>query len=177
VLAGWRQLSRFGADPMELLMGKADPEHGVVSFVLGTLRCHLVLDPALVKLALESEEWPPLDRGRMAYIGDWYESGLTLHTGEVHAAHRDRMWLPVMEEPWLLDAAVAEAVKPPRRCGRARSCSRRSRRAGGCGRRRARSRRDRLRRGRSRRAAASRCDRPARSRGRRRRRAASGQAS
>ena len=99
-------------------------------FKLGMLQGYLVNHPDIVQQGLESEEWPPLARGRMDYIKYWYEGGLATKTGPVHDQHRDRMWIPNLADPAILDArdrgsgalagpvdATAARSRPTRTCG------------------------------------------------------------
>ena len=110
-MRGWIDLVRYVKDPMGFLERVGADSRPLVPFSLGSLQCYMAKDPAYIAEALHSQAWPPLTRGRMAHIKDWYEGGLAVETGERHACFRDEMWLPVMKDPWLLETAVAEAVR------------------------------------------------------------------
>jgi cytochrome P450 len=104
-------LARFGADPLGFLDGlRADPGE-VVRFKLGTLRCHLVVAPELVRQVLESKEWPPLSRGRLGSLARWYSGGLILTEGTWHHFQRKTLWLPVVDEPSILEITARRALR------------------------------------------------------------------
>ncbi len=110
-MRGWVDLVRYVKDPMGFLEIVGHDSRPLVPFKLGSLQCYMVKDVAYIKEALHSQAWPPITRGRMEHIKDWYEGGLAVYSGEKHNGHRDEMWLPVMKDPALLETAVAEAVK------------------------------------------------------------------
>ena len=56
---------------------------------------------------LESEDWPPLSRGRMMALDKWYGGGLILTEGAEHHRQRDELWKPVLADP---SAAAGRAV-------------------------------------------------------------------
>ena len=56
---------------------------------------------------LESEDWPPLSRGRMMALDKWYGGGLILTEGAEHHRQRDELWKPVLADP---AAAAGRAV-------------------------------------------------------------------
>jgi cytochrome P450 len=105
----WVELGKYASDPMGYLTRMAERGGKVILFHLGSLPCYMVNDLDYIKTALHSHAWPPITRGRMDFIRDWYEGGLATYTGELHNKHRDQMWLPVMTDPWLLETAVSEA--------------------------------------------------------------------
>jgi cytochrome P450 len=100
-------LARFGADPLRFLDGLRDDGRDVVPFTLGNLHCHLLKRPEHVKVVLESEDWPPLSRGRMMALDRWYGGGLILTEGAEHHRQRDELWKPVLADP---AAAAGRAV-------------------------------------------------------------------
>ncbi len=100
-------LARFGADPLRFLDGLRDDARDVVPFTLGNLHCHLLKRPEHVRLVLESEDWPPLSRGRMMALDRWYGGGLILTEGAEHHRQRDELWKPVLADP---AAAAGRAV-------------------------------------------------------------------
>ena len=91
-------LARFGADPLRFLDGLREDERDIVPFTLGNLHCHLLKRPEHVKLVLESEDWPPLSRGRMMALDKWYGGGLILTEGPEHHRQRDELWKPVLAD-------------------------------------------------------------------------------
>jgi cytochrome P450 len=100
-------LARFGSDPLRFLDGLRDDARDIVPFTLGNLHCHLLKRPEHVKLVLESEDWPPLSRGRMMALDKWYGGGLILTEGAEHHRQRDELWKPVLPAP---EAAPGPAV-------------------------------------------------------------------
>jgi cytochrome P450 len=106
-------LARFGADPLRFLDGLRDDERDVVPFTLGNLHCHVLRRPEHIELVLESEDWPPLSRGRMMALDKWYGGGLILTEGAEHHRQRDELWKPVLADP---TAAAGRAVARAARC-------------------------------------------------------------
>ena len=105
-------LARFGADPLRFLDGMREDARDVVPFTLGNLHCHLLKRPEDVKLVLESEDWPPLSRGRMMALDKWYGGGLILTEGAEHHRQRDELWKPVLADPAAAaDRAVSRAAR------------------------------------------------------------------
>jgi cytochrome P450 len=105
-------LARFGADPLRFLDGLRDDGRDVVPFTLGNLHCHLLKRPEHVKVVLESEDWPPLSRGRMMALDRWYGGGLILTEGAEHHRQRDELWKPVLADPAAASGrAVARAAR------------------------------------------------------------------
>jgi cytochrome P450 len=105
-------LAKFGADPLRFLDGLRDDPRDVVPFTLGNLHCHLLKRPEHVELVLESEDWPPLSRGRMMALDNWYGGGLILTEGPEHHRQRDVLWKPVLSDPTAAaDRAVARAAR------------------------------------------------------------------
>jgi cytochrome P450 len=100
-------LAKFGADPLRFLDGLRDDPRDVVPFTLGNLHCHLLKRPEHVELVLQSEDWPPLSRGRMMALDNWYGGGLILTEGPEHHRQRDTLWKPVLGDP---AAAAGRAV-------------------------------------------------------------------
>ena len=92
-------LARFGSNPLTFLDGLRDDERDIVPFTLGNLHCHLLKRPEHIKLVLESEDWPPLSRGRMMALDKWYGGGLILTEGAEHHRQRDELWKPVLADP------------------------------------------------------------------------------
>ena len=92
-------LARFGSDPLRFLDGLSKDARDIVPFTLGSLHCHLLKRPEHVKLVLESEDWPPLSRGRMMALDKWYGGGLILTEGAEHHRQRDELWKPVLVAP------------------------------------------------------------------------------
>jgi cytochrome P450 len=104
-------LARFGANPLRFLDGLRKDTGDLVPFKLGTLRCHLVAAPALVRTVLESKEWPPLSRGRLSSLARWYSGGLILTEGTWHGFQRRTLWLPVVDEPSILEITGQRAAR------------------------------------------------------------------
>ena len=100
-------LARFGANPLTFLDGLRGDERDIVPFTLGNLHCHLLKRPADIQAVLESEDWPPLSRGRMMALDKWYGGGLILTEGPEHHRQRDELWKPVLADP---TAAAGRAV-------------------------------------------------------------------
>src|SRR6185312_5775673 len=100
-------LARFGANPLTFLDGLRADERDVVPFTLGNLHCHLLKRPADIEAVLESEDWPPLSRGRIMALDRWYGGGLILTEGPEHHRQRDELWKPVLADP---AAAAGRAV-------------------------------------------------------------------
>jgi cytochrome P450 len=100
-------LARFGSNPLTFLDGLRADERDIVPFTLGNLHCHLLKRPEDIKTVLESEEWPPLSRGRMMALDKWYGGGLILTEGAEHHRQRDELWKPVLADP---AAAAGRAV-------------------------------------------------------------------
>jgi cytochrome P450 len=105
-------LARFGADPLKFLDSLRDDGREIVPFTLGNLHCHLLTRPEHVKQVLDSEEWPPLSRGRMMSLDRWYGGGLILTEGAEHHRQRDELWKPVLADPAAAaGTAVARAAR------------------------------------------------------------------
>jgi cytochrome P450 len=105
-------LARFGADPLKFLDSLRADGREIVPFTLGNLHCHLLTRPEHVKQVLESEEWPPLSRGRMMALDHWYGGGLILTEGPEHHRQRDELWKPVLADPAAAaGTAVARAAR------------------------------------------------------------------
>ncbi len=100
-------LARFGADPLRFLDSLRDDGREIVPFTLGNMHCHLLTRPEHIKQVLESEDWPPLSRGRMMALDRWYGGGLILTEGAEHHRQRDELWKPVLADP---AAAAGTAV-------------------------------------------------------------------
>jgi cytochrome P450 len=109
----WIQLGQFLRGSLPVLERVSRDERPLVPFKLGALQGYLVNHPDIVEQALESEEWPPLARGRMDAIKHWYEGGLATKTGPVHHRHRDRMWIPNLADPRILERGIEEATRWP----------------------------------------------------------------
>ena len=93
---GARELARFGRDPLSYLDGFRGDPRDLVPFTLGRIHCRLVAAPALVQHVLESEDWPPLSRGRLHALDRWYGGGLILTEGAEHHRQRDTLWQPLV---------------------------------------------------------------------------------
>jgi cytochrome P450 len=104
-------LARFGADPLRFLDGLRDDERPIVPFALGNVRCHLLKRPEDIRQALESEDWPPLSRGRLMVLDKWYDGGLILTEGAEHHRQRDELWKPLLADPAAAGIAVARAAR------------------------------------------------------------------
>src|SRR3954453_19637909 len=100
-------LARFGADPLRFLDGLRDDGRDVVPFTLGNLHCHLLRRPEHIELVLDSEDWPPLSRGRMMALDKWYGGGLIRPEGADPPRQRNDRWKPVLADP---AAAAGRAV-------------------------------------------------------------------
>jgi cytochrome P450 len=107
----WAALVQFLVDPIPVLEKAGRSDEPIVRFKLGALPGYLVNTPEKVAAALQSPEWPPLDRGRMREVRHWYEGGLATQTGEIHHRNRDQMWIPNLDEPWILAIGVEEATR------------------------------------------------------------------
>ena len=81
---GVLQLARFGADPLAYLERLRGDERDVIGVRLGHQTVHLVTAPALIREVLESEDWPPLARGRLAALGRWCPEGIPVTSGAEH---------------------------------------------------------------------------------------------
>lgn len=108
---GWVELVRFLSDPLTYLPRIAR-EHGgdLVPFWLGNLPCTLVTGPEYIKAGLMNESWPPISRGRLVNIKNWFTGGLFVNEGAEHHRQRDELWLPILEDPNIprLTSEVAE---------------------------------------------------------------------
>ena len=104
---GALDLARFGADPLRFLDRLRADERDLVPFRLGRFRCRLVASPAAISDVLESEDWPPLSRGRLSALDLWYSGGLILTEGTEHHRQRDVLWRPLVADPRLLDGGEA----------------------------------------------------------------------
>jgi cytochrome P450 len=91
-------LLRFGASPLGFLDGLRADERPIVPFALGTVRGHLLTRPEDIEAVLASEDWPPLTRGRLAAIDNWYSGPLILTHGREHRARRDDLWRPLLAD-------------------------------------------------------------------------------
>ena len=109
----WIQLGQFLRGSLPVLERVSRDQRPLVPFKLGNLQGYLVNHPDIVQEGLESEQWPPLARGRMDYIKYWYEGGLATKTGPVHDQHRDRMWIPNLADPSILEKGIEEAQRWP----------------------------------------------------------------
>jgi cytochrome P450 len=107
-------LARFGADPLRFLDGLRADARDVVPFALGNVRCHLLKRPEHLKLALESEDWPPISRGRLMVLDKWYGGGLILTEGAEHHRQRDELWKPLLADSATPGIAVARAARRAR---------------------------------------------------------------
>ncbi|MGZ6670868.1 MAG: cytochrome P450 [Solirubrobacteraceae bacterium] len=107
-------LARFGANPLTYLDGLREDERDVVPFSLGKVHCHLIKNPEHLKLVLESEDWPPLSRGRLMALDKWYGGGLILTEGAEHHRQRDELWKPVLDDPASPAIGVARAARRAR---------------------------------------------------------------
>jgi cytochrome P450 len=83
----------------------------VVPFSLGNVHCHLLKRPEHLKLALETEDWPPVSRGRLMVLDKWYGGGLILTEGTEHHRQRDELWKPILADPAAPGIAVARAAR------------------------------------------------------------------
>lgn len=106
---GALELARFGADPLRYLDGLRGDGRDVVPFRLGTVRCRLLASPELLWAVLESEDWPPLSRGRLAALDLWYSGGLILTEGAEHHRQRDVLWRPLVDGTALEQAGARAA--------------------------------------------------------------------
>ncbi len=99
-LGGWPELVRFLSDPLTYLPRIA-AEHGgdLVPFRLGRLPCTLVTRPEYIRQGLLNEDWPPISRGRLMNIANWFQGGLFVNEGAEHHRQRDDIWKPVLEDP------------------------------------------------------------------------------
>jgi cytochrome P450 len=105
-------LARFGADPLRFLDGLRDDKRGVVPFSLGPVKCHLLKRPEDLRAALESEDWPPISRGRLMVLDKWYGGGLILTEGAEHHRQRDELWKPLLADvAGAADVAVARTAR------------------------------------------------------------------
>jgi cytochrome P450 len=104
-------LARFGSDPLRFLDGVRADKRDVVPFALGNVHCHLLKRPEHLKLALETEDWPPISRGRLMVLDKWYGGGLILTEGAEHHRQRDDLWKPLLADPATADIAVARAAR------------------------------------------------------------------
>jgi cytochrome P450 len=104
-------LARFGSDPLRFLDGVRADKRDVVPFALGNVHCHLLKRPEHLKLALETEDWPPISRGRLMVLDKWYGGGLILTEGAEHHRQRDELWKPILADPATADIAVARAAR------------------------------------------------------------------
>jgi len=107
-------LARFGANPLTYLDGLREDEREIVPFSLGNVHCHLLKSPEHLRLVLESEDWPPLSRGRLMALDKWYGGGLILTEGAEHHRQRDELWKPVLADPSSAAIGVARAARRAR---------------------------------------------------------------
>lgn len=97
---GWPELVRFLSDPLTYLPRIAQENQGpLVPFRLGDLPCTLVVDPEYVQQGLLNEDWPPISRGRLTNITNWFLGGLFVNEGKEHHRQRDDIWKPILEDP------------------------------------------------------------------------------
>lgn len=96
----WLELARFLSDPLTYLPRIA-AEHGgdLVPFQLGNLPCTLVTKPELIEKGLLNEDWPPISRGRLVNLKNWYLGGLFVNMGKEHHRQRDDIWKPALTDP------------------------------------------------------------------------------
>jgi cytochrome P450 len=106
----WIQLGQFLRGSLPVMERVSRDERPLVPFKLGVLRGYLVNHPEIVREGLESEQWPPLARGRMDNIKHWYEGGLATKTGTLHHSLRDKMWIPNLADPVILTRGIEEAT-------------------------------------------------------------------
>src|SRR6478752_1566141 len=106
----WIQLGQFLRGSLPVMERVSRDERPLVPFKLGALQGYLVNHPDIVQEGLESEQWPPLDRGRMDNIKHWYEGGLATKTGSLHHRLRDQMWIPNVAHPEILERGIEEAT-------------------------------------------------------------------
>ena len=106
----WIQLGQFLRGSLPVMERVPRDERPLVPFKLGGLQGYLVNHPDIVKEGLESEQWPPLARGRMDNIKHWYEGGLATKTGALHHRLRDHMWIPNVAHPAILERGIEEAT-------------------------------------------------------------------
>lgn len=100
-------LLRFGRDSLGYLDSLRADDRAIVPFTLGTVEGHLLTRPEDIRFALESEDWPPLSRGRLAALTKWYSGGLILTEGAEHHRQRDGLWKPLVDDQAILEIAVA----------------------------------------------------------------------
>jgi cytochrome P450 len=103
---GVLQLARFGADPLAYLERLRADERDVIGVRLGSQTVHLVTAPALIRAVLESEDWPPLARGRLATLGRWCPEGIPVTSGAEHHRQRDELWRPLAASQEIYGIAV-----------------------------------------------------------------------
>ncbi|HEY5058402.1 MAG TPA: cytochrome P450 [Gaiellaceae bacterium] len=104
-------LLRFGRDSLGYLDSLRADEREIVPFRLGSVEGHLLTRPEHIQLALESEDWPPLSRGRLAALTKWYSGGLILTEGAEHHRQRDGLWKPLVDDEAILAIAVARTAR------------------------------------------------------------------
>jgi cytochrome P450 len=103
-------LLRFGRDSLGYLDSLRADGREIVPFTLGTVDGHLLTRPEHIRIALESEDWPPLSRGRLAALTKWYSGGLILTEGVEHHRQRDVLWAPLVADRAILEVAVARTA-------------------------------------------------------------------
>ena len=107
---GWIELLRFLGDPLTYLPRIAAKHGGdLVPFQLGSLPCTLVTKPELIKQGLLNEDWPPISRGRLVNISNWFKGGLFVNAGEEHHRQRDEIWQPILADPSVPEIAAQVA--------------------------------------------------------------------
>lgn len=109
--AAWGELVRFLSDPLTFLPRLAAKHGGdLVPFQLGRLPCTLVTKPELIAQGLLNENWPPISRGRLVNLKNWYKGGLFVNIGKEHHRQRDDIWMPVLKDPVIpqITAQLAE---------------------------------------------------------------------
>lgn len=106
------EFTKFVRGPLEYLseLGHGN-DLGLVPFKFGNLNCHLVTKPEYIKQALHNEDWPPITRGRLARLKNWYSGGLFITSGPDHHRQRDEIWKPLFDDPRIPKAAVAHTRK------------------------------------------------------------------
>ena len=111
-LGGWFELARFLSDPLTYLPKIAARNGGdLVPFQLGRLPCTLVTHPEHIKAGLLNEDWPPISRGRLVNISNWFLGGLFVNAGEEHHRQRDEIWKPILSDPEIPRIAAETATR------------------------------------------------------------------
>ena len=109
---GTVELVRFLSNPLRYLDRLRDEDgRDIVPFQLGNQPCHLVTKPEYLRLAMHNEDWPPISRGRLMGLQNWYETGLFLTYGPEHHRQRDELWKPLFEDPSITKLAVERTLR------------------------------------------------------------------